>query len=398
MSQHNRRIVSWLQALGKAALLLLALLPLAGCWDVKEVQYINYITACGIDYIDGEYVVYAQTLDFSAIASSDAAGVKSGEPGVWVGKGSGKTLNVAFSSFFNSSQQTVSWGHTTAFILSDRVLKNRDMQIFETINRYHDSRSQVWYYGTKENLEDLLLATPFFKQTPLVSILHEPEGSYIQHSILPPQTLLRFMSETREPGMTTYMPTLTLDDTRWKENGKPHALLVVDGAFFLTGEQWDGWLSLDQLYGYQWLNKHTVTAPMLLANQYANASVQLNKPRFNIQPFIQDDRMKFRIKVSLTGTLLELDRPLHTSEVEQLANKIVKDSILRTYRHGLAIHADVFRLGHTLYRQQPAAWRKLTSNGQRFVLKEDSIESLEVDVNIRSAGRYKLPDLQPRAS
>ncbi|MFS0726438.1 Ger(x)C family spore germination protein [Paenibacillus sp. 1P07SE] len=394
MRRGNRRLVAWLHALAKATLLLTALLPLAGCWDVKEVQYINYITACGIDYIDGEYVTYVQALDFSAISSSVTSGKQSGEPGVWVGKGTGKTLNLAFSSFFKSSQQTVSWGHATAYIISERALKNRDTQLFETINRYQDTRSQVWYYGTRESMEDLLLATPFFKQTPLVSILHEPESSYIQHSILPPQTLLRFMSETREPGMTTYLPTLALNKTQWNENGKLHPMLVIDGAFFLSGEQWDGWLSVEQLYGYQWLNKQTITAPMLLEDQYADASVQLNKPKFKIQPVVQNDTMKFRIKVSLTGTLLELDEPMNTKEVEKLASTIVKDSILRTYRHGLAIQADVLQLGDTLYRKQPEVWRKLTSGGQRFVLTEDSIERLDVNINVRSAGRYKLPDLE----
>ncbi|WP_020618965.1 Ger(x)C family spore germination protein [Paenibacillus daejeonensis] len=394
MNGRTWRITSWCKRLTKTALLLVALLPLTGCWDVKEVQYINYITACGIDYVDGEFITYVQALDFSAISSSVNGVKQSGEPGVWVGKGTGKTLNTAFNSLFKTSQQTVSWGHTTAYVLTERALKNRDLQLFETISRYQDTRNQAWYFGTQENLEELLLATPFYKQTPLVSILHEPESTYVQQSVLPPQTLLRYMSESREPGMTTYLPTLALNKTQWNENGKPHPMLFIDGAFFLTGEQWNGWLSRDQLYGYQWLNKQTVTAPMLLEDQPSNASVQLDKPKFTIHSYIEADTMKFRIKVKLTGTLLELDDDMETSQVEKLASHIVKDSILKVYREGIAIQADVLRLGDRLYRKQPDTWRKLTSNGQRFALKEDSIASLEVNVNLRSAGRYKLPDLK----
>lgn len=31
---------------------------LTGCWDIKEIQDINYITAIGIDQEDGNFVVY----------------------------------------------------------------------------------------------------------------------------------------------------------------------------------------------------------------------------------------------------------------------------------------------------------------------------------------------------
>lgn len=44
---------------------------LTGCWDSKEVQSINFITAIGIDYADNQYTTYAQLIDFSSIAKQE---------------------------------------------------------------------------------------------------------------------------------------------------------------------------------------------------------------------------------------------------------------------------------------------------------------------------------------
>lgn len=46
-------------------------LLLTGCWDIREVQDINYISAIGVDYKDGEYIIYAQMLDFSSVAKQE---------------------------------------------------------------------------------------------------------------------------------------------------------------------------------------------------------------------------------------------------------------------------------------------------------------------------------------
>ncbi|WP_430103134.1 hypothetical protein [Paenibacillus validus] len=66
------------------------LLPffLTGCWSKYEVQNMNYVTAVGIDYADGQYIIYAQLLDFSTVAKLEGQ-QKSEQPPVWIGRGKG---------------------------------------------------------------------------------------------------------------------------------------------------------------------------------------------------------------------------------------------------------------------------------------------------------------------
>ena len=85
-----------------------AVFAASGCWDNKEVQDINYITALGIDYKDNKYIIYVQMLDFATIAEAKKPNRKAP---IWVGRGTGTTLTEALIDLYTSSQRRVSWGH-----------------------------------------------------------------------------------------------------------------------------------------------------------------------------------------------------------------------------------------------------------------------------------------------
>ena len=69
------------------------ILLLSGCWDEKTIQDFHYITAIGIDFKDGEYIVYTQLVDFSAVAKTEAKPTQA--PPVYVGKQKGSSISIA---------------------------------------------------------------------------------------------------------------------------------------------------------------------------------------------------------------------------------------------------------------------------------------------------------------
>ncbi|MEK4509944.1 spore germination protein [Paenibacillus sp. FSL K6-2524] len=80
---------------------------LSGCWDNGEVQEINYLSAFGIDFQDGEYYIYAQMLDYESLSGPEGS-IPSSQPPIWVGKGRGKTLAEATRELYTTSQQKLS--------------------------------------------------------------------------------------------------------------------------------------------------------------------------------------------------------------------------------------------------------------------------------------------------
>ena len=145
---------------------LFLLLTLTGCWSRYEVQNMNYATAVGIDYVDGQYTLYVQLLDFSTVAKLEGQ-QKAEQPPVWVGKGEGSSFTEAANDLYSTSQQRLNLGQISAILFSERLMKeNKVGEVLELINRYREIRYLAWLFSTREPHEEILLATPFFRFSP----------------------------------------------------------------------------------------------------------------------------------------------------------------------------------------------------------------------------------------
>ncbi|MDR7315705.1 hypothetical protein [Brevibacillus nitrificans] len=74
-----------------SVLLTCLLTLLSGCWDQKSIQDMIYLSAFGIDFVDNEYVIYAQSSDLASVAKQEGAATGSSPPAV-VSIGRGETL------------------------------------------------------------------------------------------------------------------------------------------------------------------------------------------------------------------------------------------------------------------------------------------------------------------
>src|SRR5690606_16858629 len=48
------------------------LIMLSGCWNSNDIQDFLYVTALGIDYVDDQYYVYVQFVDFENLSVANA--------------------------------------------------------------------------------------------------------------------------------------------------------------------------------------------------------------------------------------------------------------------------------------------------------------------------------------
>ncbi|MCQ6560665.1 Ger(x)C family spore germination protein [Paenibacillus mendelii] len=367
------------------------LISLCGCWSAKEIQIQSYVKAVGIDYLDNEFIVYLQMLDFTGIAKSSGVSGPTSQAPVWIGKGRGRTLDMAFNDMYKSAQLQVSWGHVTAIVLTDNVLAAKHDQIADMINRYPEIRYNAWLYGTKSSMEELLRATPLFNLSPLVSILHSPESNFKQYSTYNPVLFFQYILDYNEPAVSAYLPSLSLTKKQWKHDETPHDMLMIDGAFFETGRQMKGFLNRNQLAGYHWLLASMDRAPLTIEKEgtlYGGISVKLSNS--HIKPVFHGSDVRFHVKATYYGGMYEYMEKITPDEMNRAAEDAIRKQIMDTYKEGLRIGVDVFGLEEKLYRKYPQTWKKLTGNGEHLLLKPDSIEQLDVKVSVPYYGKYKL--------
>ncbi|MGG4555457.1 Ger(x)C family spore germination protein [Paenibacillus humicus] len=366
------------------------LLPffLTGCWSKYEVQNMNYVTAVGIDYADGQYIIYAQLLDFSTVAKLEGQ-QKAEQPPVWIGRGKGISFTEAANDLYSTSQQRLNWGQISAILFSERLLKERKVgEVLELIDRYREIRYLAWVFSTRDPLDEVLIATPFFRLSPKASILHNPEQNYRQRSILAPIRLQKFVMDSNEKAKTSYIPELSVRKDQWKENQKPHELLRYSGIQIYDKDKYYARMSLEEIKGLPWLNKHTIRLPVdLFSDNKLVAVLVAEKPEYDVKPRVKYDKAYFDISVKVKAGVNELHADVTEQELTQLAQKEIEHQIRQTFQTAFEKRIDIYNLGESLFRKNPYEWKRIASG---TVLNKDSLRNINVNVQIVYSGRYKL--------
>jgi spore germination protein KC len=370
-------------------ILFLCLLFVNACsHDIGEIENQNFATAIGVDYRDGEYYVYIQMIGLSAVAKKE--GSDKAPPEVYVSETRGKTFIDGFFKAYHTAQERFLWADVTAIVLSENVLKKGLGSVFDGLTRYYEFRPTSWMFGTKDSVGDILSTTGFFNQSPLNTILHSPESSYEQSSTLKPVKLNHFAREFFETGRTTYLPSLTMDDTQWKNNKKNESKLAINGAFFLHNHKYKGYFGLEQLKGMRWITPETVRASILLPNK--------NNPEF--LTVIEDQMVKFypeRQKENFRFTILYLakgvvsnrmkNNTVNVDAMEEFVKKGIISEVRQLYKLGLEHDIDFLNFEHQLYRKYHSDWKKLKV--QDWMLREDSLKSIEAQITLEHSGSFK---------
>jgi spore germination protein KC len=372
------------------SVLILCLLFLTACQtDIGEIENQNFATAIGIDYRDGQYYIYIQTIGLSAVAKSDSGDKAPAD--IYISETKGKTFIDGFFKAYQTAQERFLWAHVTAILLSENVLKEGLGSVFDGLTRYYEFRPTPWIFGTRGSIEEILSTTGFFNQSPLDTILHSPESTFEQSSTLKPVKLQQFARDLFEPGRTTYIPSLTINETQWKKNNKKEGKLAIEGAFFLSNQKYKGYFPYDQIKGMRWITPETVRASILLPNEKNPEFIAvLEDQMVKLQPEKQaDGNFRFTIQYYAGGNVSNRmkNTTLNVDVMEEYVEKGIFSEVKQLYQLGLKHHIDFLNLEHQLYRKYHSDWKKLKN--QDTLLREDSIKSLEAYITLEHSGSFK---------
>jgi len=367
---------------------LLLLLPLSGCWNSKDIQNMDYATAVGIDYVNGQYVTYVQLLNFANVGRSENMETGKNIP-TWVGKGVGNTVSDSLSTIYATSQMRIFWGHVKAVVCSESLLKKGVEDAYNAFYRFGDVRYNIYVYGTKENLRDIFIQKSVLNLSPLETIMISPEETYSQRSFILPLKGNRIIAQMTEPGEPAIMPSISIVRDVWSEDKKDKPMLKINGAYFFKDSKMAAWLSEEELSGTRWTQRQLRRSLLQIPSEGPTvASLILINPHYDVKSDVKDGKAVFDIRVKLDATLDELLKNVSIRYMEEEAEKHVRDEIMESFRNGLKKQVDVLKLEETLYRNHPRKWHALRDK-QPFFLDEDSIRSITVKIHLRNTGKYK---------
>jgi hypothetical protein len=255
-------------------------------------------------------------------------------------------------------------------------------------NRYREIRYTKWVYGTKDDIESLFTTTPFFKLSPLSSILHSPKDLYKQQSFIEPIQFHLFAARYNEPGTTVVLPCLSIDRRTWKEGGKEHAMLKTDGVFLLRGKQTE-WIDEGSLRGMRWMNAKSVRNSLtLISGGKPIASVIAYSPKINIHFEQRSGQFTFTAKVHVDIILNSILETMSEGEIERKTSEVIEREIRETFRAGIERQSDIFSLGNVVYKKKPSIYNQYWKN-EKLPVKNISLKKVDVKVKLKNSGKYK---------
>lgn len=364
----------------------MVLLILTGCWDEREIGEVNYATTIAIDYKDEKYIIYVQILDFSNVAKTE--GGKMGQPvPLYIGNGSGRTINDAIFDLYRTSQQTMNWSHIGTIIYTESVLEKGIKKVEESLKKNGEFRYTPWMFGTKESIEEILSSTGFFQLPPIYTILYKPTDTYHQYSYIKPMRLHKFASIYNEPGGTALLPSISIDETDWKESTtepKTKNTLKINGAFPVSEGSYKEWMSYEELIGLRWTQTNTKNTPVnIIEDNEIKGVVRITSPSVKINVVKDGGNFHFNIHVDAKGELTDLEEDFSSKKIEELVTKQIKKEIRSTYLNGIDKEIDVYNLKNILFHDgvKPQQLKDYT-------LSANSIKNVTVNFLLENKGLY----------
>ncbi|PFH91341.1 Ger(x)C family spore germination protein [Bacillus sp. AFS088145] len=373
-------------------LLFVPILLLTGCWDQKQLSQLTYVSALGVDYVNNEFVLYFQVLDFATIGKSEQGSSGTEGPNIWIGKGKGSTFAMAWNAIYNSTQQKTLFGQISSVVFSEAALgKKQVAESLDTMERFIDARITPWIYTTKEPIDKIFTVEPMLPNSPIMTLLHLPNGNYEQHSLISPMKVVEFAALINEPSASIIVPTIGIQDKLWKKDDENMPMTNVNGAFLFYKGKKPQWISKDDLIGLRWVDQNTEITPLSLneKNGKLKALLPIKNPNFKIQTKISKAGVpKFNMNIQVKATADQLNSQFSNKVLKNEVKKQIKKEIYKSFSIGISKNVDIFHLEEELYRNNFKSWKSITKKNN-FPLTSHSLGTIKVKVTLKDRGELE---------
>ena len=130
----------------------------SGCWDIREINELGFVTAVGIDkaHPPNKYSVTVQIANAcSASAKSEQGQTQSG---VWIGTAEGKSIFDAIRNLIRISSKRVMWAHNNVMIIGESLAKKSIAPVADFFTHNPETTNETPVVVAKGDAKDYISA------------------------------------------------------------------------------------------------------------------------------------------------------------------------------------------------------------------------------------------------
>jgi Ger(x)C family germination protein len=355
---------------------------LSACWGFKEIQSQTYVTGIGVDYSEGEFLLYLQALNFANVARQEGSASLQQPIPIFIGEAKGKSIQEAFSKLEQRAALPLYYGHVETILLSESVIEGKMKSIIEYLGQNHYVRYNCWLFGTNHEIKDIFSSESFFNFPSLYTIYHNPEQLTERNFIIPIEKYNHFISKYYQPVGSYTIPSIKIEKENFTEDKKRKKIATVTGGFIISQQKYKGWVDKQDLIGLKWLTKEATTIPLSLSKE--KVSVVIRKPHSSIK-VINGREPTYNVTIKATAILIHNEKNMSLTKIEKALEREIKNQVLKTIDKGEEIQADIFNISEKSYRYHHRKWDINAINS----FNRDSIRHINIKVQIQENINYK---------
>lgn len=306
-----------------------------------------------------------------------------GQVGVTQGQGTpywstyayGSTLMDAIRNISKATSRRLYWGHNQMIVINDEYAKEGVTGVIDFFSRNFELRPHTALVVTSNAASEVLTTQTGLEDVPADAInkLFSSSSFHFMPEKSTISTLLSdFLSEAKEPslaGVRIVENTKLKEESIAKEGSNEKTSkkqTELDDIAAFKGDKMVGWLGDDESKGFALLTNKKQNGIIYLSDFKGTGksiSLELTTDELDINPYIQNSKIRFDIKLKVSGKIVEAGLttiqpieeflPQMNKEVEAKVSYYIQ-SLLKKIQSDLK--TDIVGFGEKFYSVYPSEW------------------------------------------
>lgn len=385
--------------IGRLALSLVmaaATLPVAGCWNSRELDKLAIVTAMAIDRVPetGEYDLAFQVVIPSQMTHSSNGG---GEMPFAIYGIRAPTLFEGIRKASKEVPRQLFFSHIQIVVLGEKLAESGITEIFDFFERSHEVRlTSMLLVGRGTPPDKLISALMPVERLQATAVLEEAKlTSRIWSETVPVEiddVIRKLINKGAEPtigGLKLIGNSKAAMQKKSMESSRPpYHLEVEDIAMFREGKL-VGWLEKEAARGYLFVANKVRSSIINLPceDRPDGVALEIIQSKTDTGVAMKDGRLRVNVVVSSEASVGEvkcgiaLEKLEVTRQLEREWEEAVRSNIESAVAQAQALKTDIFGFGVELQRSHPKQWKKAEKEW------DEVFAAAEIDVKFHGAIR-----------
>lgn len=368
-----------------ACQVLLLLLPLAGCWDYREVENLQIVAGMAIDKGQNGYKYHTT---FECVKLSGGGGQGGGGPQPVILETDGNTIFDTVRSALGESDKKLYFSHCKIVVISQDIASGGLKSFLDWFLRDAEPRATLDFLVSKEpTAGEILRVKPKTADITSFQISESLHGTQSGSGKSLDMELYQVNNIINSEGTALVLPAVEK-----KEEPSGPSVQIAGGALFDDDNRLQGWLDGDQM---KYLNfiKNKIGNVLLLTGEKTtdqNIALEILSSKTKVQPIIKNGTPSVKIQISLEASLGEQDSTVDMLKKygDQKIQKFAENTLETNLKHEITMvqqqyGSDIFGFGTEFEQDKPKEWDKMKANWNSLFPKLKC--DVTADVIIRNA-------------